>query len=143
LLPEDNGYVRELERKRQELTQVKEELMEKDHIIVGHNLFTDLCFLYNTFFEALPMSVKNFQNEVHTLFPTVYDTKFLGSYGQGNLRPNTSLMGCLEPFKMIHKPIVSLHSDEGYQNYRDASMNDKAHEAGYDSRPLFPLQDYI
>jgi poly(A)-specific ribonuclease len=120
---------------------VKEELLNKDHVLVGHNLFTDLCFLYQTFFEPLPMSVKNFQNEIHCLFPTLYDTKFLASYGYGSLRPNTSLGTLLEPYKFIHKPIVSLHSDEGFQSYRDATMNDKAHEAGYDSE-LFTTPKY-
>lgn len=47
--------------------------------IVGHNVFLDLLFLYNTFIDDLPTTYKSFKEDFHSLFDTVYDTKFLSS----------------------------------------------------------------
>lgn len=130
LFNEHPDYIEELMSVSEQLHHVKQKLATKEHVIVGHNLFTDLMFFYNTFHETLPISVIDFQEAIHDLFPTVFDTKFLASYGLGSMKPNSNLKDLLAPFKTIHKPLILLH--EEHTAY--SSGDNKAHEAGFDSK---------
>ncbi|PQE32278.1 CAF1 family ribonuclease protein [Rutstroemia sp. NJR-2017a WRK4] len=112
-----------------ELKDLTERLQEKQHVIVGHNLFTDLCFLYKTFIGRLPAGVSDFQSQIHTLFPIVIDTKYLATYGNNSMNPRSNLKELLVPFQKIHKPLIVLHED--HNSY--GSTVGKSHEAGYDS----------
>jgi hypothetical protein len=37
----------------------------------------DLMFLYDKFFEPLPISLQEFKEKINALFPHIYDTKHL------------------------------------------------------------------
>lgn len=95
-----------------ELAAVTKKLKEKQHVIVGHNLFTDLCFLYKTFIGTLPAGVGDFQKQVNSLFPTVVDTKFLATYGSDDMNPRVNLKELLVPvcitFSILHSQYPSL-----------------------------------
>jgi poly(A)-specific ribonuclease len=112
-----------------ELTAVREALRIKKQVIVGHNLFTDLGFLYATFVGTLPYSVTHFQEDIHEFFPRVIDTKYLATYGADATNPRTNLKELLAPFRKIHVPLIVLH--EEHMAY-GASFG-KEHEAGFDS----------
>ncbi|RDL34454.1 Ribonuclease H-like protein [Venustampulla echinocandica] len=112
-----------------ELRQVTETLRNKTHIIVGHNMFTDLGFIYNTFISSLPAKVCHFQECIHGLFPVVIDTKYLATHGNDSMNPRTGLKDTLEPFKKVHIPLICLH--EKHTAYGTAFG--KEHEAGFDS----------
>jgi poly(A)-specific ribonuclease len=112
-----------------ELKDLTKRLQEKQHVIVGHNLFTDLCFLYKTFIGRLPAGVGDFQSQIHTLFPIVIDTKYLATYGNNSMNPRSNLQELLVPFQKIHKPLIVLHED--HNSY--GSTIGKSHEAGFDS----------
>ncbi|KOC67680.1 Poly(A)-specific ribonuclease PARN-like domain-containing protein 1 [Habropoda laboriosa] len=45
--------------------------------IVGHNMLLDLMFIYQQFYKPLPDSYKEFKDNIHSLFPQIYDTKLL------------------------------------------------------------------
>lgn len=83
-----------------ELAAVTKELKEKHRVIVGHNLFTDLCFLYKTFIGDLPAGVGDFQSQIHSLFPFVIDTKFLATYNSDAMNPRVNLKDLLIPVSM-------------------------------------------
>lgn len=125
---------RELKAKKAELAEVITVLRCKNHIIVGHNLFMDLAFIYNTFCGTLPRSVKHFQEEIHELFPIVIDTKYLATHGNDAMNPRANLRELLQPFKKIHLPLVLLH--ENHSAYGAAYGKD--HEAGFDSKYSMP-----
>lgn len=55
-------------------------LMKHQKPLVGHNIYLDLLFLYNTFLEPLPESYADFKIFLHSIFPTVYDTRFLSAH---------------------------------------------------------------
>ncbi|ESZ92144.1 hypothetical protein SBOR_7475 [Sclerotinia borealis F-4128] len=112
-----------------ELAAVTKKLKEKQHVIVGHNLFTDLCFLYKTFIGTLPAGVGDFQSQIHSLFPFVIDTKFLATYNSDAMNPRVNLKELLIPFQKVHMPLILLH--EEHNTYGAASG--KSHEAGFDS----------
>lgn len=109
---------------------LKKKLKEKDHILVGHNLFTDMVFLYNTFFGQLPDKVVDFQEAIHRLFPNVLDTKYIHTIGDTSMSSRGNLKELLRPFLKVHLPLILL--DEQHTSY-GASFG-REHEAGYDSK---------
>ena len=128
----------ELILKKIEFAEVREKLETKQHIIVGHNLFADLTFLYKTFVGKLPRTVKHFQEDIHEMFPLVIDTKFLATHGDGQMQVRANLKDLLAPFKKIHTPLIVLH--EKHTAY--GATHGKEHEAGFDSKfpfSIFPL----
>ena len=112
-----------------ELAQIIAILQKKKHILVGHNVFTDLGFLYKTFIGNLPATVKNFQSEIHELFPTVFDTKYLATHNNDSMNPRANLKDLLAPFRKVHVPLIVLH--EHHTAY--GTSLGKEHEAGFDS----------
>jgi len=123
--------------KPQDLSILKQELdllilqlkTKQPHLIVGHNLFMDLGFLYKTFVGPLPKMIQEFQRQVNILFPMVVDTKYMATNNAGPMGPRSSLKELLTPFRKIHTPLIVL--DEKHISY-GASFG-KEHEAGYDS----------
>ncbi|KAI5926361.1 ribonuclease H-like domain-containing protein [Camillea tinctor] len=99
-------------------------LKEKRPILVGHNMFYDLVFIYHTFFGALPDTIDNFLLRIHELFPRIVDTKYM--YTEGNHRKTNLYMSLeeLEKFyAMVPLPCV----------LQPAAFQGMAHHAGYDS----------
>lgn len=45
--------------------------------IIGHNILLDLMFMHQQFYKPLPDSYRVFKSNIHTIFPQIYDTKFL------------------------------------------------------------------
>ena len=52
-------------------------LEQKKTMLVGHNLFLDLVYFYKCFFGPLPKDVKDFIPLLQTMFPVIFDTKYL------------------------------------------------------------------
>ncbi len=102
-------------------------LKNKTHILVGHNLFGDLIFLYKTFFGNLPVTVMEFTNCISSLFPTVLDTKYMATHDGDAMQPNQSLKD-LHDESTGQRPTIVL--DESHLGYGGRS---REHEAGYDS----------
>ncbi|KHJ32627.1 putative caf1 family ribonuclease [Erysiphe necator] len=111
------------------ITDVEAKLKLRNHIIVGHNIFMDLAFLYKTFVGPLPSQVEDFRKEIHRLFPRVIDTKFLATHGLESKYIRSSLKEVLEPFLKVDNPLILLHQDHRFYG----SSFGKDHEAGYDS----------
>lgn len=103
-------------------------LKRKRPILVGHNCFTDLIYLYSSFIATLPETVEKFMLRVHELFPMVVDTKYLFTHNCGNLNPASSLDAIEEGLRNEESPRIEMQ--EGYTKYVDEEMY---HEAGYDS----------
>ncbi|KAH9210741.1 ribonuclease H-like domain-containing protein [Leptodontidium sp. 2 PMI_412] len=114
---------------QREFAQVTQTLRRKKHIIVGHNLFADLAFLFRTFIGHLPVNVKHFQEDIHVLFPYVIDTKYVATYGNDAMNPRSNLKELLAPFRKTHVPLILLHQSH---NAYGAEFG-KEHEAGFDS----------
>ncbi|KAL4714556.1 hypothetical protein ACJJTC_006602 [Scirpophaga incertulas] len=45
--------------------------------MVGHNLFLDTLLLHNQFIGPLPKKYSVFKKNIHEIFPTIFDTKFI------------------------------------------------------------------
>jgi poly(A)-specific ribonuclease len=65
-------------------------------ILVGHNMFTDLIYLYRTFIGDLPETLPEFCEAMHELFPRIVDTKYLATHDGGDLNASPTLQEIAE-----------------------------------------------
>ena len=112
-----------------DLIDIQTKLEKKPRTIVGHNMFMDMAFVYQTFIGDLPESVVDFQSTIHALFPQVIDTKFIAtSAGHAGFQDSSSLSELHNKYKNKPTPIIEVPAKfNGYAN------KEKLHEAGYDS----------
>ncbi len=47
--------------------------------VVGHNCITDLQLMFGQFIEPVPINYATFKQELHALFPALYDTKHMAA----------------------------------------------------------------
>ncbi|KAL8672079.1 MAG: hypothetical protein Q9168_003439 [Polycauliona sp. 1 TL-2023] len=103
-------------------------LKGRSTVLVGHNLFLDLIYLYACFFGPLPDRIEEFQRIIHELFPRIIDTKYLATHNH----PEMAASNLEELDRMLDEqvqPVVELHP--GHTKY--AASDGPSHEAGYDS----------
>lgn len=112
--------------------QVLEQVILNKKPIVGHNLAIDLIQIINQFIEPLNEDYTSFKETCHSLFPIIYDTKFIAHsiFESECLTNNQSRLNDLfcelrdsecEP-KVIINHLNEFHDD-----------NQSAHQAGYDA----------
>jgi poly(A)-specific ribonuclease len=105
-----------------------DKLKRKRPVLVGHNCFTDLIYLYSTFIGKLPETVGEFGLRIHDLFPVIVDTKYMFTHNCGNLNPASSLDSIEESLRTQQTPRIETHKDHGKY-----LTDELYHEAGYDS----------
>ncbi|XP_043507730.1 pre-piRNA 3'-exonuclease trimmer-like isoform X2 [Frieseomelitta varia] len=84
-IPDTQEYVSKQENNLEEIllnsfmrfSKIFKLLSSSKKFIVGHNVLLDLMFIHQQFYKPLPDSYTEFKNNIHTLFPKIYDTKFL------------------------------------------------------------------
>jgi poly(A)-specific ribonuclease len=103
-------------------------LRNNPRIIVGHNCFLDLIYIYNTFIGALPDTVEQFQQKLHAAWPVIVDTKYMSTHNCGDISPVSSLEQIAHQLSHEKKPTVDTFAK--HDKYRDIEA---FHEAGYDS----------
>ncbi|XP_069669242.1 pre-piRNA 3'-exonuclease trimmer-like isoform X2 [Periplaneta americana] len=135
-------------------------LTELKKPIVGHNLLVDLMIMYNQFHEHLPTHLTHFKKKIHSLFPVIYDTKFLSfelkkllkkedtwdsnvlsnlylffKYGRGRhivlMSPLIQLQNENDQDTQLKVPKCSATGAENYDPSQELDV--KFHEAGWDS----------
>lgn len=115
-----------------ELDELREALKDKVHTLVGHNLFTDLIFIYKTFIGKLPDKVTDFNKRIHALFPHVIDTKYLATHDSGSSQTRSGLKDLCDELKTPKKPSIALAD-----KHTEYGKGGKEHEAGYDSKTIW------
>ncbi|KAI0448042.1 CAF1-domain-containing protein [Xylaria telfairii] len=109
--------------------QAQSFLKARSPIIVGHNLFHDLAFIYRTFFGNLPETLDEFLATIHELFPRIIDTKYMSFRGeehQGQAFRNMSLSQLYLMYEGKQFPFI--RSTDG-----SIEAGRHSHHAGYDS----------
>ncbi|KAH8801489.1 ribonuclease H-like domain-containing protein [Xylogone sp. PMI_703] len=122
-------YEEDLKQTELKIKRIIKALKDKKHIIVGHNIFTDLLFLHRSFVGWLPSTISHFKQNIRFLFPIIIDTRFLATYNMDSMTPSANLKDLLFPFKKIVVPTILL--DDKHRSYNIST--DKDHEAGFDS----------
>ncbi|KXT11067.1 hypothetical protein AC579_8543 [Pseudocercospora musae] len=97
-------------------------------VIVGHNCFLDMVYIYHTFIGPLPDTVGEFQQKLHELWPMLIDTKYMSTHNCGDIPPMSSLEQIADQLKHLETPVVE--TDGHHRKYSDTTP---FHEAGYDS----------
>ncbi|KAK4502437.1 hypothetical protein PRZ48_005862 [Zasmidium cellare] len=97
-------------------------------ILVGHNCFLDLVYIYRTFIGQLPDTVEEFQKKLHKIWPVIVDTKYMSTHNCGDINPASSLEQIAGQLSAQKTPIVD--TDAQHTKYTNVEA---FHEAGYDS----------
>ncbi|KAH7076221.1 ribonuclease H-like domain-containing protein [Paraphoma chrysanthemicola] len=105
-----------------------ERLKTRQPVLVGHNMFTDIVYLYRTFVGQLPNTLQEFNDAIHDLFPKIVDTKYLATHAEGDLNASPTLQEIAESLSNQPLPSIVTHSD--HSKYQEIEA---FHEAGYDS----------
>jgi hypothetical protein len=85
---------------------VKADLQKNRPPVVGHNLFTDVIYMWQCFFGELPDRVEDFVKLVHSKFPLLIDTKYIFTHDCGDVNPIASLGSMDEALKGITDPEI-------------------------------------
>jgi poly(A)-specific ribonuclease len=118
----------DLEEIKRNIQEVKGTLEKKPLVLVGHNLFNDLIFIYRTFVGTLPDDVTEFNQRIHQLFPQVFDTKYMATQEGSSTQSNSSLREVCDELEARTQPFIVLA--ERHMSY---AARHRDHEAGYDS----------
>ena len=119
----------ELEATRKTFEHLRETLKDKRTVLVGHNVFMDLMYLYACFFGPLPSTVTQFSKEISKLFPNVIDTKYMATHNSLNVSLEQSSLPELS-LKLEHTPSPKILFHPDHARY---AVEKSLHEAGYDS----------
>ncbi|TKW53453.1 Poly(A)-specific ribonuclease PARN, partial [Colletotrichum tanaceti] len=118
------------ERVADALKRIEGQLKRSRPVIVGHNQFMDLLFLYNTFVDDLPATLDEFLAKIHELFPYILDTKLLAIKHQA-IEGEDPLVDLYDRFS-DRKAMPQIDWPPGYGYGRSGT----AHQAGFDSKSL-------
>ncbi|XP_046840547.1 poly(A)-specific ribonuclease PNLDC1-like isoform X2 [Xenia sp. Carnegie-2017] len=110
--------------------------------LLGHNIFTDVLFMYEKFHKALPDEYHQFKRDIHELFPCIIDTKHLAySLGRQDILRESGLFKKTSLEELYTE--LSSHKGLYYVLYTPTIIHSKncqkyantcnAHEAGYDA----------
>ena len=108
------------------IDDLQQKLDTRRRILIGHNCFTDLVYLYSCFIGQLPDTVEEFQETIRKMFPAVVDTKFMASFGRG--WHSTSLQDVESGLPIEGVPRVEIPVE--FDRYAGGK---RFHEAGFDS----------
>lgn len=113
---------------RDRLDRALARLNRKRPVLVGHNMFTDIVYLYRTFVGPLPNTLAEFNASLHELLPKIVDTKYLATHAEGDLNASPTLEEIAKSLQ--HQPLPNIVTHEDYNKYNG---REAFHEAGYDS----------
>jgi poly(A)-specific ribonuclease len=115
-----------VERMQEDIAKWQRKLRAASPVLVGHNLFFDLCFMYQTFVGDLPEESDAFRARIHQLFPRIVDTKYMATRIEHSMMPDMSLAELYYSLALKRKPAIS-----SVPNF--FRRKGSAHQAGYDS----------
>ncbi|CAK7265495.1 hypothetical protein SEPCBS57363_001612 [Sporothrix epigloea] len=99
-------------------------------VLVGHNMFLDLCFLYATFFGSLPDTLNEFGHTIHELFPRIMDTKHILTHADHEMMAFKTLEDAFLELEAKKMPFEIEHMQT---RYTDRMHPANVHQAGHDS----------
>ena len=116
------------------MKRCEESLKAQRPILVAHNALFDLCFIHQTFFGPLPLSLEDFEQEIHANFPRLADTKYMVERGQHEMEPDYTLENLYLRVKDQTNPRIV--APPGLLGHQGRAHN--PHNAGFDSRSVDP-----
>ena len=80
-------------------------------MIVGHNCFLDLVYMYRAFIGDLPDTVEEFQRKLHNVWPLIVDTKYMSTHNCGDINPVSSLEQIATQLSSEKTPILEIDGE--------------------------------
>ena len=99
----------DLKEFQHDFDELRAKLSSKRTILVGHNLFMDLIYLYHTFLGILPAQVEDFQQTIHQLFPFIVDTKYLATQNNVDSNAKSGLEELNQEMEKVPVPLIGMH----------------------------------
>jgi poly(A)-specific ribonuclease len=130
--PKSNSFYELMGRRVDIITKLK----ERPVVLVGHNIFGDLAYLYQHFIGDLPETLEGFREILRKSVPLVIDTKYMATHNCGNTQPPSSLEQLNESLRGQKEPGYGI--PVGFEKYLEAENGNGRsnslylHEAGYD-----------
>lgn len=90
---------------------VRKHLQEHQPVLVGHNCFMDLAFLYSGFIGQLPNTVEEFRAVIHNVLPNVIDTKYLATHDAGSINSSSSLGEINRKLVKVSAPKIGVYHE--------------------------------
>lgn len=114
--------------------EVLESIITNRKPLVGHNLSLDLIQIINQFFEPLTTDYQSFKETCQSLFPFIYDTKYIAHsiLDQEQLSNNASRLEDLYSYTCNSYLFPKIHIEQIDLNSTDEN-NQSPHQAGYDA----------
>ncbi|KAL1900191.1 hypothetical protein Sste5346_002501 [Sporothrix stenoceras] len=112
------------------LQDSESKLKKKRPILLGHNMFYDLCFMHSTFIGPLPNTFDEFDRIVHDLFPRIMDTKYILKRDDNEMMPSRGLEEIF--VDTDHHPVPFTLEGEVVHAARELHLANE-HQAGHDS----------
>ncbi|XP_076646036.1 pre-piRNA 3'-exonuclease trimmer [Halictus rubicundus] len=106
--------------------------------IIGHNMLLDLILMHQQFYKPLPQKYSEFKSNIHSLFPHLYDTKFMSQeFKKGFTKKEVywkmnTLSGVYQYFKSIQGNHLAFNSPEIKMN-GTCNEEEAYHTAGWDA----------
>ncbi|KAE8744782.1 hypothetical protein FOCC_FOCC008598 [Frankliniella occidentalis] len=119
-------------------TRIFKLLVQLKKPIIAHNCVLDLMIMHKQFYCSLPKSYQAFKNNIHSLFPNVYDTKYMSSeyrkkIDRSDSWSNNTLPGLYRYFDLGRGHSIASYSPKIIsQDFGDEGER-KFHDAGWDS----------
>ena len=113
------------------MATIVQELLSKKVPLIGHYMILDVAFLYDHFIGPLPPTLEEFRQSVNSIFPPLYDTKYISKSLLSNVKfiKKTSVEDLFSYCKK-RKEFSQLVSITPHENF---NLSTQAHEAGYDA----------
>ncbi|KAF2862447.1 CAF1-domain-containing protein [Piedraia hortae CBS 480.64] len=113
---------------RARLNRAQSKFRGRPRVLVGHNCFLDLVYMFRTFIGPLPDTVEDFQTRIHAMWPLIVDTKYMCTHNCSDINPISSLEQTAKQLGQLEQPVLEV--PKKYSLYAKAPA---FHEAGYDS----------
>ncbi|KAK4230841.1 ribonuclease H-like domain-containing protein [Podospora fimiseda] len=135
LFPADHSpTITERIEMRKRLQRYEKKRRERPPILVGHNQYFDLCFLYQTFVGNLPPTFAEFKSRAKILWPQLVDTKHMAmELGFGNHVNLSRLHQILSNQKGSFSLESEIIESIDLLSIDAEAASGAAHDAGYDS----------
>jgi poly(A)-specific ribonuclease len=120
--------------------EIIEKLESRPIVLVGHNIFGDLAYLYQNFIADLPETLDEFRLILRRAMPLIIDTKYMATHNCGSVQPPSSLEQVAESLRSHLDPGYGipvgfekyLETTTDQSGYSTAPSQQYLHEAGYD-----------
>ncbi len=138
-LDEENNFNMQLEKLVNEelgFARVISLLINYKKVIIGHNIFFDILFLYDKLIDDLPVNFYEFKKNFKEIFPVIYDTKYIAtSYAKDfNLTKLEEIYHKIIKDKLNIYTIIKQDIYRGFAFYSEIDGGGSLlHDAGYDS----------